>query len=147
MLTVFSLIPACWCAAWQEVEQKLGDSDGGKPAGGQGPVQYTEKTPSPMMKSMSLFAFAVFSYMGHFFFPIALQFTFILLLHVWCSSSQSPFCLAEILNRRMGTCRNWLYDILCHPSLFFLPWYHTPSVFWHCFVCSKRATVAIVCQL
>ncbi|XP_029916891.1 MAPK regulated corepressor interacting protein 2 [Myripristis murdjan] len=37
--------------AWQEVEQKLGDSDGGKPAGGQGPVQYTEKTPSPVMKN------------------------------------------------------------------------------------------------
>ncbi|KAM3865060.1 MAPK regulated corepressor interacting protein 2 [Diretmus argenteus] len=35
--------------AWQEVEQKLGD--GGEPAGGQGPVQYTEKTPSPVMKN------------------------------------------------------------------------------------------------
>ncbi|XP_056135797.1 MAPK regulated corepressor interacting protein 2 [Lampris incognitus] len=39
--------------AWQEVEQKLGHSDGdcGESAGGQGPIQYTEKTPSPAMKN------------------------------------------------------------------------------------------------
>jgi len=37
--------------AWQEVEQKLGDGDVGGPSGGQGPVQYTEKTPSAAMKN------------------------------------------------------------------------------------------------
>ncbi|XP_071387299.1 MAPK regulated corepressor interacting protein 2 isoform X1 [Centroberyx affinis] len=39
--------------AWQEVEQQLGDGAGagGEPAGTQGPVQYTEKTPSPVMKN------------------------------------------------------------------------------------------------
>ncbi|XP_040001275.1 MAPK regulated corepressor interacting protein 2 [Xiphias gladius] len=34
--------------AWQEVEQKLGEGDGGE---SQGPVQYTEKTPSAAMKN------------------------------------------------------------------------------------------------
>ncbi|KAF7642570.1 hypothetical protein LDENG_00255620 [Lucifuga dentata] len=33
--------------AWQEVKQKLGDGGGG----GQGLVQYSEKTPSPAMKN------------------------------------------------------------------------------------------------
>ncbi|XP_076023396.1 MAPK regulated corepressor interacting protein 2 [Genypterus blacodes] len=37
--------------AWQEVEQKLGDEDGGESACSQGPVQYTEKTPSAAMKN------------------------------------------------------------------------------------------------
>ncbi|KAM6941158.1 MAPK regulated corepressor interacting protein 2 [Lycodopsis pacificus] len=36
------------CEAWQEVEQKLGD---GESADSQGPVQYTEKTPSAAMKN------------------------------------------------------------------------------------------------
>ncbi|KAM9856722.1 MAPK regulated corepressor interacting protein 2 isoform 2-T2 [Aulostomus maculatus] len=35
--------------AWQEVEQKLGDVE--ESAGTQGPVQYTEKTPSAAMKN------------------------------------------------------------------------------------------------
>ena len=60
------------CAAWQELEleqeqeqeqeqeleleleQKLGDGDVGKSTDNQGPVQYTEKTPSAAMKSKSL---------------------------------------------------------------------------------------------
>lgn len=39
--------------AWQEVEQKLGDggNDGGDSTERQGPVQYTEKTPSAAMKN------------------------------------------------------------------------------------------------
>ncbi|KAG7223639.1 hypothetical protein INR49_015364 [Caranx melampygus] len=37
--------------AWQEVEQKLGDGDGGESTSSQGPVQYTEKTPSAAMKN------------------------------------------------------------------------------------------------
>ncbi|KAM4612011.1 MAPK regulated corepressor interacting protein 2 [Polymixia lowei] len=39
--------------AWQEVEQKLEgcDRDSGEPPCCQGPVQYTEKTPSPVMKN------------------------------------------------------------------------------------------------
>ncbi|KAM6939906.1 MAPK regulated corepressor interacting protein 2 [Xenentodon cancila] len=36
---------------WQEVEQKLEDKDGGETAASQGPVQYTEKTPSAVMKN------------------------------------------------------------------------------------------------
>lgn len=36
---------------WQEVEQKLEDKDRGESADCQGPVQYTEKTPSPVIKS------------------------------------------------------------------------------------------------
>ncbi len=45
----------CVCvAAWQEVEQKLGDGGGGESTDGQGPVQYTEKTPSAAMKSKYL---------------------------------------------------------------------------------------------
>uniref|UniRef100_A0A3Q1EX24 MAPK regulated corepressor interacting protein 2 n=1 Tax=Acanthochromis polyacanthus TaxID=80966 RepID=A0A3Q1EX24_9TELE len=36
---------------WQEVEQKLEDRDGGESANSQGPVQYTEKTPSTAMKN------------------------------------------------------------------------------------------------
>ncbi|XP_030646610.1 MAPK regulated corepressor interacting protein 2-like isoform X2 [Chanos chanos] len=35
--------------AWQEVEQQLGDD--GEGASGQGPVQYTEKTPNPELKN------------------------------------------------------------------------------------------------
>ncbi|MFT7802547.1 protein FAM195A-like isoform X2 [Arapaima gigas] len=35
--------------AWQQVEQQLGDSS--QPEGGQGPVQYSEKTPNPDMKN------------------------------------------------------------------------------------------------
>lgn len=35
--------------AWQEVEQKLGD--GGETSNSQGPIQYTEKTPSAVMKN------------------------------------------------------------------------------------------------
>lgn len=41
----------CLLAAWQEVEQKLGDGVQGEPADSPGPVQYTEKTPSAAMKS------------------------------------------------------------------------------------------------
>lgn len=41
----------CLFAAWQEVEQKLGDRGGGESSGRQGPIQYTEKTPSAAMKS------------------------------------------------------------------------------------------------
>uniref|UniRef100_A0A3Q3XHN1 Uncharacterized protein n=1 Tax=Mola mola TaxID=94237 RepID=A0A3Q3XHN1_MOLML len=37
--------------AWQEVEQQLGDGDGGDSSDSQGPIQYTEKTPSAAMKS------------------------------------------------------------------------------------------------
>lgn len=37
--------------AWQEVEQKLGDGGGGESTSSQGPVQYTEKTPSAAMKN------------------------------------------------------------------------------------------------
>ncbi|XP_042288306.1 MAPK regulated corepressor interacting protein 2 [Thunnus thynnus] len=38
--------------AWQEVEQKLGNADVGESSTGrQGPVQYTEKTPSAAMKN------------------------------------------------------------------------------------------------
>ncbi|MBN3288354.1 GPC5B protein, partial [Polyodon spathula] len=37
--------------AWQEVEQRLGDSRGAE--NGHGPVQYTEKAPSPSLKSES----------------------------------------------------------------------------------------------
>ncbi|XP_041133076.1 MAPK regulated corepressor interacting protein 2-like [Polyodon spathula] len=35
--------------AWQEVEQRLGDSRGAE--NGHGPVQYTEKAPSPSLKN------------------------------------------------------------------------------------------------
>lgn len=38
-------------AVWQEVEQKLEDGGRGELAGSQGPVQYSEKTPSAAMKS------------------------------------------------------------------------------------------------
>lgn len=38
-------------AAWQEVEQKLGDGDTEESTNSQGPVQYCEKTPSAAMKS------------------------------------------------------------------------------------------------
>lgn len=38
-------------AVWQEVEQKLEDRDGGESADSPAPVQYTEKTPSAVMKS------------------------------------------------------------------------------------------------
>lgn len=43
----------CFClhAAWQEVEQKLGDGDTEESTNSQGPVQYSEKTPSAAMKS------------------------------------------------------------------------------------------------
>ncbi|XP_032385504.1 MAPK regulated corepressor interacting protein 2 [Etheostoma spectabile] len=37
--------------AWQEVERKMGDGEGGESTGSQGPVQYTEKTPSAAMKN------------------------------------------------------------------------------------------------
>nr|XP_057941898.1 MAPK regulated corepressor interacting protein 2 [Doryrhamphus excisus] len=37
--------------AWQEVEQKMGDGDVGKSMASQGPIQYTEKTPSTAMKN------------------------------------------------------------------------------------------------
>ncbi|XP_035034171.1 MAPK regulated corepressor interacting protein 2 [Hippoglossus stenolepis] len=37
--------------AWQELEQELGDGDVGKSTDNQGPVQYTEKTPSAAMKN------------------------------------------------------------------------------------------------
>ncbi|XP_057699035.1 MAPK regulated corepressor interacting protein 2 [Corythoichthys intestinalis] len=37
--------------AWREVEQKLGDGNDGKSTGSRGPVQYTEKTPSAVMKN------------------------------------------------------------------------------------------------
>ncbi|XP_013883483.1 MAPK regulated corepressor interacting protein 2 [Austrofundulus limnaeus] len=36
---------------WQEVEQKLEDKDRGESADRQGPVQYTEKTPSAVNKN------------------------------------------------------------------------------------------------
>ncbi|XP_068582853.1 MAPK regulated corepressor interacting protein 2 [Cebidichthys violaceus] len=36
------------CEAWQEVEQQLGD---GESADSQGPIQYSEKTPSAAMKN------------------------------------------------------------------------------------------------
>ncbi|XP_006790852.1 MAPK regulated corepressor interacting protein 2 [Neolamprologus brichardi] len=36
---------------WQEVEQKLEDGGSGGPADSQGPVQYSEKTPSAAMKN------------------------------------------------------------------------------------------------
>lgn len=36
--------------AWQEVEQKLEDGEGGS-TGRRGPIQYTEKTPGPNMKN------------------------------------------------------------------------------------------------
>lgn len=49
---VFTQCAMSPCAAWQEVEQKLGDEEGGESACSQGgPVQYTEKTPSAAMKS------------------------------------------------------------------------------------------------
>ena len=38
-------------AAWQEVEQNKGDGDGVESTESQGPIQYTEKTPSVAMKS------------------------------------------------------------------------------------------------
>lgn len=38
-------------AVWQEVEQKLEDGGRGELADNQGPVQYSEKTPSAAMKS------------------------------------------------------------------------------------------------
>lgn len=41
-------------AAWQEVEQRLGDGDNGDSTDSQGPIQYTEKTPSAAMKSKCL---------------------------------------------------------------------------------------------
>lgn len=46
----------CSLAAWQEVEQKLGDGKGDDSTGldGQRPVQYSEKTPSAAMKSKCL---------------------------------------------------------------------------------------------
>ncbi|XP_026215497.1 MAPK regulated corepressor interacting protein 2 [Anabas testudineus] len=37
--------------AWQEVEQKLGDGDTGESTNSQGPVQYSDKTPSAAMKN------------------------------------------------------------------------------------------------
>ncbi|KAM4584616.1 MAPK regulated corepressor interacting protein 2 [Odontesthes bonariensis] len=36
---------------WQEVEQKMEDRNRGESADSQGPVQYTEKTPSAVMKN------------------------------------------------------------------------------------------------
>ncbi len=39
-------------AAWQEVEQKLGE--GSQPENGKGPVQYAERSPNPGIKSQSL---------------------------------------------------------------------------------------------
>lgn len=44
----------CFIAAWQEVEQKLGDGDSVGPAESPGPIQYSEKTPSAAMKSKYL---------------------------------------------------------------------------------------------
>ncbi|KAL3067178.1 MAPK regulated corepressor interacting protein 2 [Trematomus bernacchii] len=37
--------------AWQEVEQNKGDGDGVESTESQGPIQYTEKTPSVAMKN------------------------------------------------------------------------------------------------
>lgn len=44
----------CLLAAWQEVAQKLGDRGDGESTDRQGPIQYTEKTPSAAMKSKYL---------------------------------------------------------------------------------------------
>ncbi len=47
----FILIQYLMIAAWQEVEQKLGE--GSQPENGKGPVQYAERSPNPGMKSQS----------------------------------------------------------------------------------------------
>lgn len=57
----------CLCAAWQEVEQKLGDGTGGELTNRQRPIQYTEKTPSAPIKSQY---FLLLLYDCHFLFML-----------------------------------------------------------------------------
>lgn len=65
-ISVNSVLYVCVCllAAWQEVEQKLGDANGAESTNSHGPIQYAEKTPSAAMKSKYLHLCNTHSFTG-----------------------------------------------------------------------------------